>query len=244
MMSLKEKRAKFMKLFCSHLDRIDPSKRNSKIYTEFFSKMSDKEFDAYLKDFFSNEDNFFYLEIEEFENDLKMDNIEDCAKALNLPLYETVADPHINMDLEDAVVTPHPVPVGPIHMKQLVQMLLEKNNVAMKIGKRSAKAGTVTGEDKGSRISDVESYSLIAWGADKTMKELLGPRADNKESKDQMYADITDKGHVYLEDLSSTQSDKVAINTLDTYFKMQMLDTNLVYGGDLISNQDVDIERV
>ena len=244
MMSLKEKRAEFMKRLCTHLDHIDPSKRNSTWYKQYLSKMSDKEFDAFLRNFFSNENNILYLEIEEFENDLQMDNIEVCAKGLNLPLYETVADPHINMDLEDAIVTPHPVPVGPIHMKQLVQMLLEKNNVAMKIDKRSAKAGTVTGEDKGSRISDVESYSLIAWGADATMKELLGPRADNKESKDQMYADITDKGYTRLEDLVSSQSDKVALNTLDTYFKMQMLTTNLVYGGDLISDQEVDIERV
>lgn len=243
MMTLKDKRQKFMDMFCKHLDNIDPSKRNSKAYTEFFSKMSDKEFDAYLKGFFSSEDNIFYLEIEEFETDLKMDNIEKCAKGLKLPLYETVAMPHVSMDKENAILTPHPVPVGPVHMKQLVQMLLEKNNVSMKIDKRSAKTGTVTGEDKASRISDVESYSLIAWGATDSLKELLGPRADNKETKNQLYADITENGYAKLDDMASTQSDKVALNTLDCYFKMQMLSTNLIYGGTLLSDQNVDTDE-
>ena len=243
-MTLKDKRKKFLDLFCSHLDRIDPSKTNSKYYREFFNKMTDKEMDDYLRDFFSSEDNVFYLEIEEFETDLKMDNIEKCAKGLKLPLYETVALPHINMDKSNAVITPNPVPVGPIHMKQLVQMLLEKNNVSMKIDHRSAKSGTVTGEDKGSRISDVESYSLIAWGANKTLKELLGARADNQESKNQMYTDIAEKGYVNLDDLKSTQTDKVALMTLDAYFKMQMLDTNLVHGGNLISDQEIEVEKV
>ena len=244
MMTLKDKRAKFMQMFCKHLDDIDPSKRNSKAYTEFFSKMTDKEFNEYMNDFFADENNIFYLEIEEFENDLKMDNIEKCAKGLKLPLYEYVAMPHASMDKENAIVTPYPVPVGPVHMKQLVQMLLEKNNISMKIDKRSAKTGTVTGEDKASRISDVESYSLIAWGADQTLKELLGPRADNKESKTQLYADISEKGYCTLDDLSATQTDKIALNTLDTYFKLQMLDTNLVYGGNLISDQSVNVETI
>ena len=62
----------------------------------------------------------------------------------------------------------------------------------------------------------------------------MGPRADNMKAKNEMYNYIAKNGYVALEDLSNDPEDKVAINTLDVYFTMQGLRTNLVSPLDLI----------
>lgn len=233
-MNIKEKRKKTMNMLCSALDKIDPSKENSKLYRKKFDKMSDKEFDEYMKDFLGDPENIFYLEMIEYERPLKMENIEAMADYINIPLYEKVAIPYVNMDLNNVIVTPEPVPVGYMHAKCMVQLLLKKNSVSFNIEKRSAKSNQVTGDSKTSRTSDVESYSMIALQAYKGLKELLGPRADDWSAKNQMYNKLVKDGYVSLDDIDSSVEDKVALNTLDAYYLLMGIKTNLVYGGDML----------
>ena len=49
------------------------------------------------------------------------------------------------------------------------------------------------------------------------------------KAKNQMYNAINKKGYVEEADMESDQRNKVAINSLDVYFTMQGLRTNLVY---------------
>lgn len=231
-MDLKTKRKKTMDMLCSALDKIDPSKENSALYRKKFDKMSDKEFDKYMTEFLSDPENIFYLEILEYERPLKMENIEAMAEHIGIPLYEKVALPYVTMDKSNVVVTPEPVPVGYIHEKLMVQLLLKKNSVSMNVEKRSAKSGQVTADSKTARTSDVESYSMIALQANEGLKELLGPRADDWSSKNQMYNKLTKDGYMALSDLDSSVEDKVALNTLDAYFLLMGIKTNLIAGGD------------
>ena len=67
------------------------------------------------------------------------------------------------------------------------------------------------------RISDVESYSLIAIGADKALEEFLGPRADSQSKKVDLYKNIDSFGYVYLKDLKSDITENQTLNTVYTY---------------------------
>lgn len=222
------------------LNKIDPSGDNAKIYKKKYGSMSDAAFDKYMKKMLSNKDKYFYLEMIEYQRDLKMENIEACAKHLGIELYEKVALPYITMDKNNVVVTPTPVPVGYIHEKLMVQMLIKKNSVSTSISKRNARTGQVTGDDKTSRTSDVESYSMIAIEANEGLKELLGPRADDMMAKNQMYNSIQQKGYVRLDELQSNPEDKIAINTLDAYYMLQGFKTNLVNGIGELKSQNSD----
>ena len=102
------------------MNKLDPSGDNAKIYEEKFKKMSDSQFDTWVKKFFADDKQNLYLEIVEYERDLTLENIENAAKYLKVPLYERVCIPYLNGDSELCIVTPTPVPVGYISIKRQV----------------------------------------------------------------------------------------------------------------------------
>jgi hypothetical protein len=228
MRTIAQKRKEFMDYITNILNILDPSGDNAKAFHEEWDGYSDKDFDKEVRTFFDDPHQFLNLQIVEFERDLPMDNIEKCAKFMNIPLYEHVALPHVNGDPQHAVVTPQPVPVGYIHLKRMPQTLLKKNTGSVDIKKRNPKTGQVINEDKNGRNSDVETYALTAMGAKQALKEFMGPRADDMAAKNKMNNDIAKNGYVSLEDLPNDVSNKIALNTLDVYFTMQGLRTNLV----------------
>ena len=240
MKSIKEKRKYFMDYLTNMYNILDPSGVNTKLLHDRYDKMTDEEFsksvEAFLKD---DSKKGFYLEVVEFERDLSLENIFKCAEYMKIPLFEYVATPHINGSTEDAIVTPEPVPVGYIHAKRMQQTLLKKNSLSIDIEKRNPKTGQVIGEDKNAMTSNVETYSMVASNAKEALRELMGPRADNKRAKDEMYKRISQDGYVSLNDLPNDQRDKIALNSLDVYFTIQGLRTNLVYPMKVIPSADI-----
>ena len=227
-MAIKDRRKVFMDYLSEILNTLDPSGANSKLYHEKFDNMSDNQFDTYIRRFFEDDKQNFYLEIVEYERDLTMENINACADMMGVPLYERIALPYLTGDKENTIVSPYPVAVGYIHEKRMPQTLMKKSAASIKIDKRNPKTGQVVGEDKNARNSDSEVYSLATLGAMQFLRESLGARADDMKSKNEMYAAIAKNGYVSLEELSDDVRDKVAINTFDVYFLMQGLRTNMV----------------
>ena len=239
MKSIKEKRKYVMDYLTTMYDILDPSGTNSKNLKEKYSKMSDNEFSKEMEMFLNNEEiKGMYLEIVEFERDLTLENIFKCAEFMKVPLFEYVATPHINGDTDNVIVTPEPVPVGYIHAKRTQQTLLKKNTGSLEIDNRDPKTGMVKGEDKNAMTSNVETYSMTATGAKEALKEFLGPRADNSVAKAEMLSSINRNGFVSLKELSNNQVDKMAINSLDVYFTMQGLRTNLVFPNEVIPSTE------
>lgn len=78
------------------------------------------------------------------------------------------------------------------------------------------------------RISDVESYSLAAIGADNALKELLGSRADNSESKTELYKQIGMYGYAYLKDLPNNIEKSQSLNTVSIYMLGAGLENDLL----------------
>lgn len=227
-MAIKDRRKVFMDYLDSILNTLDPSGANSKLYHEKFDKMSDNQFDSYIKRFFEDDKQNFYLEIVEYERDLTMENINACAEMMGVPLYERIALPYLTNDTGNVIVSRDRVPTGYIHEKRMPQTLMKKSAASIKIDKRNPKTGQVVGEDKNARNSDSEVYSLATLGAMQFLRESLGARADDMKSKNEMYAAIAKNGYVSLEELSDDVRDKVAINTFDTYFLIQGLRTNMI----------------
>jgi len=229
MASIQDKRKKFMDHLLKVMNLLDPTGQNAKIYQEKFEKMSDQQFDKYIRDFFKDPKKNFYLEIVEYERDLSIENIEKCAKYMNVPLLERVALPYLTNDPENVIVTPYPVPVGYIHEKRMQQFLLKKSAGSTEINKRSVLTNQVTGEDRNAINSDMETYSLAAIKAMNALQEFMGPRADNRKAKLEMYNDIAKNGYVSLLDLDLKDPyNKTALNTFSTYYIMQGIQTNLI----------------
>lgn len=229
MKSIADRRKKVVDYIVKVMNLLDPTGDNGKYYQEKFDKMTDTQFDKYIREFLQDEKSQFYLAIVEYERDLTIENIEKCAEFMKVPLLEYVALPYLTNDPDNVIVTPYPVPVGYIHEKRMPQTLLKKSAGSTKIEKRSPLTGQVTSEDKNARNSDLETYSLVAVDAVNALTEFMGPRADNMEAKNTMYNDIAKNGYVSLKDLNLEDPyNKVALNTLDAYFNMMGISTNLI----------------
>lgn len=228
MPSIKEKRKVVMEYLDKFFNTLDPSGANSKLYHEKFDKMSDQQFDQYFRKFLENDKANLYLEIVEYERDLKIEDIEDLSKLMEVPLFEYVAMPYLTGDPNNVIVTKTPVSVGYIHEKRMPQTLMKKSAASIKTDKRNPLSGQVVGDDKNARNSDSEVYSLATLGANKALSEFLGPRADDMKAKNEMYAEIAKNGYVSMEDLTDDVYNKVALNTFDMYFLMQGLRTNMI----------------
>ena len=229
MTSIAEKRKQFMDKLTAVMNILDPTGQNAKNYEEKFESMTDQQFDKYIRNFFKDPKQNFYLEIVEYERDLTIENIEKCAKYMNVPLLERVALPYLTNDPDNVITTPYPVPVGYIHEKRMQQTLMKKSSGSTEIKKRSQLTGQVTGEDKNARNSDLETYSLAAIKAMNALQEFMGPRADNTKAKLEMYNDISKNGYVSLLDLDLKDPyNKTALNTFSTYYILQGIQTNLI----------------
>lgn len=236
-----QKRQKMEKLIYDTFNALDPTGSNTKRYKEYFSSLSDTQFDKFFKELFANENSYLILGMSDYEIDLNMTNIENAAKVLNVPLFERVAFPHYTMDKEHAIVSKEPVPVGYCHVKRTQQILAKKNGLSVTADTRSAITGQVTGGDKNGRESDLENSMLISLGMTNVLKELNGPRADDLSMKQEMYTAINTKGYVSLDDMTSDPANKTTLNTVNTYLLGMGLNSDLVTRG-LMLKKTIDEE--
>ena len=209
-------------------DALDPSGTNSAKYRALFSTMDDKKFEKFFKDFLKDDKENFTLDIVEFEHDLKMENCEKAAKVLGIPLMEYIYMPHLSMDKKHTVVSKEKCLVGYINIKRTQQLLHKRNALSTSNEKISATTGQVTQSDKNARDSDIEASMLVALGADKILQELHGPRADDQVMKREMNQSISTKGYVTLDELDNLPTNKVTLNTVNTYLLGMGLKSDLV----------------
>lgn len=221
-------RAYIEKLIYDTFDAIDPSGVNTNKYRNIFSIMTDQEFEKYMKNFLKDDNENFILDIVEFEHDLKMDNCEKAAKVLGIPLMEYVYMPHLTMDKKNVVVSKEKCLVGYINVKRTQQLVQKKNGLSVSNTKVSATTGQVVDKDKNARDSDIEATMLVALGADHILQELHGPRSDDPIMKREMNQSIATKGYVMLDELTNLPTNKITLNTVNTYLISMGLMSDLV----------------
>lgn len=212
------------------MDALDPSGVNSNKYKKMFAKMSNAEFETFMKTMWEDDTMNFSLDVVSFERELDMNNIEKAAKVLNVPLEEYVMLPFLNNDRENPIITKVPVMVFYIIFKRLQQTTRKKNSTSIHISDRSATTGQVIGDDKNGRSSDVENSALIAQGAICSAREFNGFRADGLARKNVAYTSATNKGYISLEEVEASAgiSDRTILTTIDTLYLGMGIKTDLI----------------
>ena len=228
------KRKEIETLIYNFFNIIDITGKNTDKYKKMFSKMTDEQFNKYMKKFLYDDNLNFYLEVLPNKNEPNLKLIKQCADMLKVPLDEYVYYRH-DGDKDNPLRTAYRVPTGYLILKRMQQTLSKKNTYSLSISSRNMKTGTVTGHDKIARLSDIESYSLAAIGADNALKEFLGSRADNMESKTELYKQIGMYGYAYLKDLPENIEKSQAINTVAVYLMGAGLDNDLLNKEEIIA---------
>lgn len=227
----KEKRKKMEDLLYSTLAIVDPTKGNVEKYKAKLAHLSNDQFDKFFKELFNSKHPYITLDVIDFERIIKMDNVIKALEHIDVPLFEYVAMPYTNMDKENPVVTPIPVFVGWTHVKRTQQTTLKKNTASTSIAKRSALTNQVIGEDKNARDSDAENFALTTMGVKDTIREFMGPRADDQTMKKEMYNQIATHGYATLNSLTDDVSNKHTLNTIDRMYIAMCLKTDWVNKG-------------
>lgn len=235
----KPTRNKMEKLIYDTFDKLDPTGANTDNYRKLFKDMTDPQFDTFFKKLFASENDYLTLDVIDYEIDLRMNHIEDAAKVLGVPLMEHLAMPYLNMDNENPIVSKTPVITGYLHIKRMQQTLAKKNTTSTDIGERSALTGQVTGKDKNARDSDSENFALVTLDATDNLRELLGPRSDDRVMKSELYSDIARKGYANLEGLSNNVENKATLNAVDMYLIGMGIKSDLVTDG-LVLNKTLN----
>ena len=134
-------------------------------------------------------------------------------------------------DKSKPLVTPYPVPVGYFHEKRVQQTAIKKNSTSIDVGMRDAKTNQVINDDKNSRQSIDENYSMMTYGAEKSIKEFMSFRADDSVMKEEAYNQIRENGYVSMADLPDNVENKAALNMVDVYLICQGVKSDLVTPG-------------
>lgn len=221
-------RKQIEKLIYDTYDALDPSGTNSGEYRTLFGSMNDAQFEKFMKEMLGDDNENFMLDIVEFEHDLKFSYCEAAAKVLGIPLMEYIYMPHLTMDRKHVVVSKEKCLVGYINVKRTQQLLTKKNGLSTSNERVSAITGQVVDKDKNARSSDIEASMLVALGADKILQEFHGPRADDQVMKRQMSQSIATKGYVLLDELDNLSTNKVTLNTVNTYLLAMGLKSDIV----------------
>ena len=204
-------------------DKFDTTGQNSAYYKEKFSKMSDQEFKKFMSRPFP-----IIFQYKVFDIEPTATNIINGLKELGVPLVEIVNLPYLGHDKDGNPVQTMPCIVGPLPIKKMKQFLSKKTGWSTDITSRDMRTGLLLGHDKNGNTSDREFESLVISSLDNTVTEMLGPRADEMNSKNVMYNTIATTGRVSLKDLPKDPSDALSRNMLDAYLIGSCYKSNLI----------------
>ena len=224
----KAKRKEMEELIYGFFDLFDPTGRNTEYYRNKFKSMNDGEFDQYFKLLFEQDDPYLTATMVDYENPVKIENIEKAAEFLDVPLFERVVLPYASQDPNNPIITKHECLVGYLNIKRLQQLNFKKIGISTDISDRNMITGQVSGHDKNSRNSDQETIALLTVGANTSLKELMSMRADDKVMKDEMNKKIARDGYVAMSELTDKLSNKTTLNSAAVFFMGAGLMTDLV----------------
>lgn len=219
---IKRKRYVAEKKIIDFLLDVDKSGFNANIYKELFEKMSDKEFDKFMRDILNDEETLC-IEVDQNkpgEGYPTVNEIKNLADKYNIQLEEYVYFPHKNPEKpERPLRTYSKVPIIMVTIRRLQQIADNKNAASNDTSVVNLLTGQVTGKSKAAAISNMETISLLSINNLNSIKEFLGPRSDDPVAKAQMLENINLTGKFYLKDVTTRFDNKQSIKTLISFFR-------------------------
>jgi hypothetical protein len=218
------KRKKIEALVLDVMGTLDATGANAVTYKKQFAGMSAAQFEAWLKDMESDEDRHFYLDVQQFHNEPGLSQIEKAAKLVGVELHQYVYFNHEGEEYRSR----NRVPVGWMHVRRLQQILAKKTSYSTEAQKRNPLTGQLSGGDAIGRVADEEAYALKTVGAEAVLREVLGPRADNRDKRLEMYHAVERDGFVRYADLKGDSRNQPGLNYMDTILLAAGLKSDLI----------------
>lgn len=166
----KAMRKKIEAYVIEHMNYMDPSKKNGKRYEEFFSDLSDAEFDKWMRDLKEGKDVLIFYSAN-IEDKVKIENLVAETHRLKLKLFEKL---RIWDDVtQKYYLTPNEYFVAPQIVRRFSQFADHKLSVPESDKRIDMLTGQVVKPDQAASLSEPETRALYSRGLTKTLRELL-----------------------------------------------------------------------
>lgn len=218
------KRKKVQDFVLKIISTQDPSMYNTKVYKEFFEKMSDQEFDVWMKTLRDNPHSKMKLLVPPFKVVLDMEACFKTAKLLGVEMLE-------RLRLWDSVnkrycLTPEKYFILKLPVRRLKQYLLDGLSVPDSDKRLNPLTDQVVKPDKGSAISYPQAQMIAEKGLEKTLHELITIRGGDLEAYSKMKSEIEETGTSDTSVMEGTSGVK-SVQTLRSLLNAMHLETNL-----------------
>ena len=220
---------KIVDLIASTYGTLDPTGKNKERVLGEIEEMSDSQFETWIREAVNPENTNLLLEVVPYINEPTLEDIEKTAKNLDLELHQYI-------DYSDGTRSREKVPVGYLPVRRLQQIVMKKTGFSSSSGSdaRSVTTGQLVGESAAGRVADEETIALNVMGAKNVMKELLGPRADDRRAGRALKFEVARDGYTQLKNLPKDRRDSKTLNYLDVLLLGAGLNNDLVRGSLLL----------
>lgn len=205
------------------MDQLDKTHTNSEYMQEKFAKMSDPQFESWLKKKYP-----LQLQVRAWEIEPCTKDYYDAAKVVGCTILEKVAEPYKYINKDGVPVNSKQGIKMRLNIKKMQQFITKKNKVSIDIDARNMKDGRLMTQDKGVATSDKEQECLAIMSLYNTMDEFGTIKADSMNSKSEAYNQILTTGTLSKEDYKVEDTDSLARNMISAYMLSSHLYTNLV----------------
>lgn len=218
------KRKQVTEHILKHISTMEPSGYNTKRYENMFSKMSDQQFDQFMKDL---KDGKIKLSVfaPNMKIILKIENLLKAADSLKLELFERLR--LIDDVTKKKYLTTNKYLVVKLPVRRARQFLMHKLSVPDSDKKLDALTGQVTQDDKASSLSFVEAQLLYARGLDKVLDEFVKVRGGDIHAFSNFKQQLEEGGSARLSAIDPNTVPRSTV-VMSTILKCMLLDNNLV----------------
>ena len=218
-------REETQKFIIDNIEALMPSSDNKKIYEDLFSKMSDEEFDVFMKGIESGEKKLAIIAPNFGKQRLSVERNLALAKKLGHNFFERIWIEGTG-DVP-TYLTPIPYMVVDIPLRRQAQLLVKKISIPEDNKTVDNLSGQPTGASKGSKISYPELQVLAAMKLDSCTTEMLKYRGGDMGGFVAMNKMISRNGGVSLKSIEQYATGVESTRTLKSFLTSMHLENTL-----------------
>ena len=217
----KTKRKKITDLILKTLLTMEPEGINRDLYKDKFSKMSDKDFETYIKSI-KDKKNKINIYIPNIKTSLKTDDLLKAGDNLNINFFKKVK---LFDDVSNRYIE---LPNKYLNIKSTIKRVKQHLTNKMSIPSSDKKISNITEQvlkpDKSSAISSIELSTILSKGLNQTAGELFNIRGGNQERYNAMKSELFTSGVTHIgKSNTRAEANKVA----NIYLKCLHINSNI-----------------
>jgi len=220
-------RKKVQDMALMYITKITGSTFTSELYEkQVFSKMSDEQFDVFMKDLENDKITLSVIVPTDTEGKISVENNTKIAKELGYSFFQKLSVSETE-DLPGYTI-PHESLVLLLPIRRVAQLLTKKISIPTDYKKIDSLTGQVTGDSKSSKLTGPELYILIGQGFDESIVELMKTRGGDEGEGNALVSMLFNTGEASQADLRNYSSGVTSGKTLETYFQAMHIKANVL----------------